>query len=219
MKKIISEVKGNPLFENIGEDEILYLLSCLTAKKNVYSKDNYILMAGNNITDIGIIISGSANIIKEDFWGNRAIISKISKGDMFGEALSCAGVSKSNVSVVACEKTEILFINYKKIIITCSKSCSFHNRLIENMIKILAEKDVMLTQKIEHLVKRTTREKLLSYLSSQAISHNSNSFEIPFNRQELADYLSVDRSAMSNELCKLRDEGVIEFRKSHFVLK
>lgn len=218
MKNKIQIIRSNPLFEGIEESDIMCLLTCLSAKETVYDKDSYILMADNIITHVGIIISGSANIIKEDYWGNRAIISKISQGEMFAEAYCCAEVLTSHVSVVACEKTEVLYIDYKKIITTCSKSCGFHNHMLENMVKILARKDIILTKKIEHLVKRTTKEKLLSYLSSQAISTNSNIFDIPFSRQELADYLSVDRSAMSNELCKLRDEGILKFNKNHFEL-
>lgn len=218
MKNNIQILRSNPLFEGIDESDIMCMLTCLSMKESVYEKDSYILMADNKITHIGIIISGSANIIKEDYWGNRAIISKISQGEMFGEAYCCAEVLTSHVSVVACEKTEVLYIDYKKVITTCSNSCEFHSRLIENMVRILARKDIILTKKIEYLVKRTTRDKLLSYLSSQALGANSNVFDIPFSRQELADYLSVDRSAMSNELCKLRDEGILKFNKNHFEL-
>lgn len=218
MKNYLDILHTSPLFAGINETDLSSLLSCLSARKKAYAKDVYILSADNTIKDVGIVLSGSVNIIKEDFWGNRAILAKMHLGEMFGEAFAFANLQKLPVSVVSSEKSEILFIDFKKITTTCSSACLFHSQLIQNILKIIAHKNIMLTQKLEHIVKRTTREKLLSYLSEQAIKQGTNSFTIPFNRQELADYLSVDRSAMSNELCKLRDEGIIEFSKNHFQL-
>lgn len=218
MKKIIPIIKQNQLFVNLTEDEMLKALQCLSAKTAEYDRDNYILMVGDDVSNIGIVISGSANVIKEDFWGNRAIIYKISHGGLFGEAFCCAGIKKSHISVVACEKTEVLFLNFKKLKKTCDKNCRHHGILIQNMMKLLAKKDIILTQKIDVLTKRTLRDKIFAYLSSEAMTANSNTFEIPFNRQELADYLSVDRSALSKELGRLRDEGIINFYKNRFEL-
>jgi CRP-like cAMP-binding protein len=126
----------------------------------------------------------------------------------------CAGIDRSPVTVQAAEDVEILFIDYKKIITTCPSACPFHARLIENMLKLVAKKNLMLNQKLEILSKRTTREKLLCFFDTQRGS--SQRFTIPFNREELARYLCVDRSAMSNELCKMRDDGIIRFRKNVF---
>ena len=218
MKEYLNILCTSPLFANMNKTELESMLKCLSARKAAYAKDVYILSAGNNIKDVGIVLSGSVNIIKEDFWGNRAILAKIHSGEMFGEAFAFSKIEKLPVSAVAAEKTEILFVDFGKIATTCSSACIFHTQLIQNMLKILAHKNIMLTQKLEHIVQRTTREKLLSYLSEQAMKSGSNSFSIPFNRQELADYLSVDRSAMSNELCKLRDEGILEFQKNNFKL-
>lgn len=219
MKKDIGILITSPLFTGIDDIDLSSMLNCLSAKKAAFTKDTYILSAGNTATDVGIVLSGSVNIIKEDFWGNRAILAKMQSGEMFGEAFAFARLQKLPVSVVAAEKSEVLFVDFKKITSTCSSSCLFHTQLIQNILKILAQKNIMLTQKLEHIVKRTTREKLLSYMSEQAIKAGTNSFIIPFNRQELADYLSVDRSAMSNELSKLRDEGILEFSKNNFILK
>ncbi len=206
------------LFQGIAEKDIGSMLGCLSAREKTYKKNAYILSAGDSVTEVGIVLSGSVNVIKEDFWGNRAIIAKSGAGELFAEAFSCIDTDKLPISIVASENSEVLFIDYKKIITTCSSACTFHTLLINNMIKILANKNIMLMQKIEHTACRTTRDKLLSYLSAQAIQAQSNSFTIPFNRQELADYLSVDRSAMSNELSKLRNEGILEFNKSRFHL-
>lgn len=218
MKEYINILSTSPLFAGIDKNNLESMLKCLSARKTSFAKEEYILSAGDDIKDVGIVLSGSVNIIKEDFWGNRAILAKIQPGQMFGEAFAFAKIQKLPVSAVAAEKSEILFVDFGKIATTCSSACIFHTQLIQNILKILAHKNIMLTQKLEHIVKRTTREKLLSYLSEQAMIAGSNTFSIPFNRQELADYLSVDRSAMSNELCKLRDEGILEFYKNNFKL-
>ncbi|MGI6727886.1 MAG: Crp/Fnr family transcriptional regulator [Anaerovoracaceae bacterium] len=211
-------LKRNPLFKEISEKDIPILLNCLSAQSVNYEKNQNIFLVDEKPTKVGIILTGSVQIVKEDIWGNRLILAKLSSGGIFGEAFSCANIEKLPVSVFSCEKSKILMIDYRKIITTCPSSCSFHTKIIQNMLQILANKNIMLTQKIEHLTKRTTREKLLSYLSSQALYFRNNSFYIPFNRQELADYLSVDRSAMSKELCKMRDEGILDFQRNFFKL-
>lgn len=211
-------LKKCPLFVGMDPDEIEDKLTCLSASEKTYDKNEYIFIEGDPISSIGIVLSGSVNIFKEDFWGNRSIISYVGVGDLFGESFSFSLTKKIPVNAMATEKSRVLFIDYKNIITTCSKACEFHNDLIKNMLKIISTKNIMLTQKMEHITKRTTREKLLSYLSEQSRRFESNSFEIPFNRQELADYLSVERSAMSNELGKMQSDGLITFNKSHFTL-
>lgn len=218
MKEYIEVLKKVSLFNRIKDNELSAILSCLSAREFSYKKDDYIWDIDDKITEVGIVLSGSVNIIKEDYWGNRSIISKAESGKVFGEAFSCSETGKLPVSVVACENTKILFVNYKKIITVCSNSCRFHSYLIDNMVKILANNNIKLLRKMEHLVKRNTREKILSFLSEQAEQAKNDSFEIPFDRQELADYLCVDRSAMSNELSKLKDEKILEFHKNKFTL-
>lgn len=218
MKKQIEILKDTPLFFGVQEHEIEEMLGCLSSSEKTYNKGSYILTAQDPPVNVGIVLEGSVHVIKEDFWGNRAILARIGAGGMFGEAFACAQADHLPVSVVAREDTDVLFIDYKRIITTCSSACHFHSRLIENMLHILAEKNILLTQKMEHIVKRTTREKLLSYLSWQAVQAGSSYFMIPFNRQELADYLSVDRSALSSELGKLQKEGILEYHKNQFKL-
>jgi len=206
------------LFEDIPIAQQDTLLSCLNAKKKSYGKDEYVLRAGDKVAEVGIVLSGGVNITKDDFEGNRSILSKAGPGAMFAEAFVCSNADTLPVSVISTEKTEILFIDYKRIATVCSSACGFHNSLINNMMGILARKNVMLTEKVKHTGKRTTKEKLLSYLSTRAIKAGSPTFDIPFNRQELADYLGVDRSAMSAELCKLRDAQILSFERNHFTL-
>ena len=209
---------STPLFQGVSPENVEKMLRCLSIRQRTYEKDAYIFTAEDAPSEIGVVARGSVHLIKEDYWGNRAIITKIAAGGVFGEACSCTAVHALPFSVVAAERSDILFLNYRKVTTTCPNACPFHAALIQNMLGLIASKNLMLTNKISHLVKRTTREKLLSYFSEQAEQAGSNSFTIPYNRQELADYLSVDRSAMSTELGKLRDERLLEFRKNQFTL-
>ena len=219
MEKFFDVLKTVTLFSDIEIQDIKSLLSCLSAKIEHFKAKEAIFLAGNKAEYVGIVLSGKVQIVKEDFYGNRNILDSAGKGQLFGEALACADLKILPVSVFSVEDCEIMLIDYRKIITTCSKACIFHSKLIYNMLHIISTKNIILNQKIEFISKRTTKEKLLAYLSSEAKKAGSNSFTIPFNRQELADFLSVDRSAMSAELCKLRDNGVVEFDKSKFVLK
>lgn len=219
MKKYFEILIKCALFNDISIDDLGSVLKCLSAKDKFYKKNDFIFLEDDKADYVGIIISGSVCVIKEDFWGNRAILAKLEEGELFGETYALADADRLPVSVVATQDSEVVLIDCKKIIKVCSNSCSFHTQLINNLLKILATKNIALNQKIYHIVKRTTREKLISYLSEQAEKSKSNIFKIPFNRQELADYLSVERSAMSHELSKLRDEGIIEFNKNEFILK
>ncbi len=207
-----------PLFFGIKEEEFDSMLSCLAARVMEYKKDTYIYTSGSDMSEIGIVLFGSVIIIKEDYWGNRTIIARMSASDMFAESFAFTAGDKLSISVVAAENTEILFIDCKNIININVSPCGFHTTLINNMVRILAGKNVMLMQKIDHISCRSTRDKLLSYLSAQALEQKNKSFTIPYNRQELADYLCIDRSAMSNELGKLRDEGILAFHKNSFEL-
>lgn len=211
-------MKNIPLFSGISAQDLSALLSCLSVSTKYYQKDEIIFLAGQPAQNVGILCSGGAHVVKEDFLGNRTIISALSGGDLFGEAFVCAGVSHIPVSVVATAYSEIMLINYRKIITTCPTTCVFHARLIENMLGIVAQKNVALNQKVDVISKRTTREKLIAFLSEQARKAARRSFVIPFNRQELADYLCVERSAMSAELSKMQKEGLLKTQKNHFEL-
>jgi CRP-like cAMP-binding protein len=218
MENYPQALKKCPLFSGICESELQALLKCLSASRSVFEKNHFVFSADERATSVGVVLSGGVLILQEDFWGNRSILTRIDPGELFGEAFSCAGVEKLPVSALAAEKSEILLIDFRKVAVTCSSNCEFHSRLINNMIQILAMKNIMLTQKIEHITRKTIREKLMSYLSAQSRQSKSDSFVIPFNRQELADYLSVDRSAMSSELGRMRDEGILSFDRSSFEL-
>lgn len=206
------------LFDGIDDNDMEALLSCLSGRRVQFEDGELILMAGDRADHVGLVLSGSVLVASDDFWGNRTILAHVERGGLFGEAFSFARVDCLPVSVTAAGKTEVLFIDCDKIITVCPSACQFHNRLIRNMLKILAEKNMVLTQKIGHMGKRTTREKILSYLSEEARKAGGDSFAIPLNRQEMADYLAVDRSALSKELGRLREEGRIDFHKNRFRL-
>ncbi|MDR3231188.1 MAG: Crp/Fnr family transcriptional regulator [Synergistaceae bacterium] len=215
---MLPAIKKCALFATVDESDLEALLNCLGATTDVFEKNDFIFRVDDAAVSVGLVLSGGVHVLQEDFWGNRAIVARVESGDSFGEAFSCAGVEKLPVAVVAAERSEVLFLDYGRTAGVCSSVCPFHVGLIENMMRILAEKNIALTQKMEHLTRRTTREKLLSWLSEQARRAGSNSFEIPFNRQELAEYLSVDRSAMSAELSKMRKENLLRCERSRFEL-
>ena len=218
MKKYIPVLKRTKLFSGVGEEDIASLLSCLGARKKEYKKGEYILREGEHISDIFILVEGKIHIQKDDYWGNRSILSVISVGEMFGEGYAAPESGALLNDVVAVEDSSVIFFDVKRILTTCSSACRFHNMIVQNMFFAISDKNRRLVQKLGHMSGCTTRTKLISYLSEEAKRQGSSAFTVPFNRQQLADYLCVDRSAMSNELCKMRDEGMIKFEKSRFEL-
>lgn len=218
MKKYISILKGTKLFSGVGEEDIEAMLGCLQANHRSFKKGDYILREGERIDRIMILAKGKLLVQQDDFWGNRSIVQMIRPGEMFGEAYVSPESGVLINDVVAEAESEVLFFDVKRILTVCPSACRFHATVIQNLFYAISEKNRKLVQKIGHMSKRTTRAKLLSYLSEEAKRQNSTNIMIPFNRQQLADFLSVDRSAMSNELCKMRDEGLLAFEKNEFTL-
>lgn len=204
------------LFKGISETDIQNALPCLSAKVQSYKKNEVIYHTGDKITSLGIILSGSVSLESDDIWGNTSIIDSLHRGQVFAETYATIPNKPILINVVALEQTNILFINVDRILNPCEKLCSHHQKLIRNMLMVSAQKNINLSQKIFHCSPKSIRGKLLSYLSYQSISTGSFQFEIPFNRQQLADYLGVDRSAMSNELSKMQKEGILTFHKNSF---
>ena len=218
MKKYLNILKKCPLFEGISEKNLLKMLVCLGARVTEFDKKYTIIAEGNPAKYVGIVLSGAAQIMRIDYYGNRSILSEVTAGELFGEAFACAEVEAIPVTVIAEEPSEIMFIDCSHILHTCSNNCGFHQQLIFNLMKDIANKTITFHQKLEITSKRTTREKLMAYLMLQAQKAGKNSFDIPFDRQELADFLEVDRSGLSAEISKLRSEGLIESNKNHFKL-
>jgi CRP-like cAMP-binding protein len=205
-----------PLFEGIETKDLKSLLSCLGAMYRSYEKNETVMLAGSRIDQIGIVLDGKVQVVREDLLGNRSIIESIEEYELFAEEFACASVDVVPISVIAAEDCTIMWVRFRKILTTCSSACIFHSRLIENMMKILARKNLTLNQKIDCLSKRSIRDKIIAYLVSQAEKHKNLTFTIPFNRTELADYLCIDRSAMSRELGKMRAEGLCDYDRNTF---
>lgn len=216
MNRNLKVLEKVPLFSGMKAADIESILGCLDGKEKMYGKHQWIIQAGCEVPSLGIIITGRVQVIREDVFGNRMLIAGLGPSEIFAETLACAGIKSSPVSVYANEDTTILWLYIKRLVCTCSSSCDYHNLLIENLLQLLAKKNMHLNNKMELLSKRTIRDKIMTFLLSKAMEQNSSSFEITLNRNEMAEYLCVDRSAMSRELSKLREEGIISYRKNQF---
>ena len=218
MKKYLNVLKKCPLFTDIAEEDLLRMLVCLGARIEYFDKKYTVFSEGTPAKYIGIVLSGSVQTVQVDFEGNRSILGEMGASEVFAEAFACAEISALPVSIIVDEPGEIMLIDCSHILHTCSNNCGFHQQLIFNLMKDLALKTIFFHQRIEITSKRTTREKLMAYLHVQAKKAGSFSFEIPFDRQELADFLEVERSGLSSEIGKLKREGVILAEKNRFTL-
>ena len=219
MKDFLPVLRSSPLFSGISAEEASAMLSCLQAEKKDFPKEAFLLHAGDTAESIGLILSGSILVIQEDIWGNRNILSKAGPGQTFAAAYACAPGSVLNVNVFAETPVTALFLNVKRILNVCPSACTHHSRIIRNLLSDLAEKNLRFSEKLTHMSQRTTRDKLMSYLSAEAQRLGTYDFDIPFSRQQLADYLGVERSGLSLELGKMRSEELLDFHKNHFALK
>ena len=218
MKRYYKTLITTALFNGVEEKELGGMLVCLSATIKHYGKNDIILMAGSKATSIGILVEGTAQITREDAEGNRAILSELVKTDIFAEAYVAAVRDEIPITVTATADCSVVWIPFSKVVVQCTFSCDFHRQLIQNMMRIIAEKNINMNEKMRLLSCKTTKEKLLTYLQDYSDKVGKDKFKIPFSRNELADFLSVDRSAMSRELSKLRDEGLIRYQKNEFEL-
>lgn len=219
MKDFLSVIRASQLFSGISEDELTAMLTCLDTRQTNFPKDTFLMRVGNTADSIGLLLEGSALIIQEDIWGNRNILSKAGPGQTFAAAYACAPGSVLNVSVVAETPVTAMFLNVGRVLNVCPSACSHHSRIIRNLLGELAEKNLRFSEKLTHMGQRTTRAKLMSYFSAEAQRFGKYEFDIPFSRQQLADYLAVERSGLSLELGKMKNDGLLDFHKNHFVLK
>lgn len=207
------------LFLGLTAEETEHALKCLQAHTRKYKKGETVFRAGNVTDEMGLILTGSVHIQQFDAWGKSSIYGSAGRGEVFAEAYACVPDEVLMVDVIAAESSELLFLNTNRILKICHKTCPFHIRLVRNMLTVVAARNLSLSRKISHTTPKSIRGRLLSYLSDQAVRHGRYVFEIPFNRQQLADYLCVDRSAMSNELSRMQREGLLTFAKNRFCLK
>lgn len=219
MQNFLWIIQKSRIFSGVTEEEVREMLNCLGAKQKVFKKGDFIFRTGDTTESLGLLLSGKAFIFQDDFWGNRNILSVVTPGHTFAETFACAAGTAMTVSVLGETDCEVLFLNVKRILNICPTACSHHSRVIRNLLSDMAEKNLAYNEKLSHMSQRTTRAKLLSYFSAAARKHNSFEFDIQLSRQQLADYLSVERSGLSAELSRMHREGLIDFHKNHFILK
>lgn len=218
MKDFFDILRECPLFDRIGDESLKEMLGCLNAKERSYKKGDVVFAEGDKAKYLGIVLEGSVQLVRVDYYGNRSILTNIEPPQLFGEAFACAGLKSLPVDAVAAADTKILLLDAQRIARPCGNACPCHGQTILNLLHIVAKKNLVLHQKIEITSKRSTREKLMTYLLLQAKKAKSHTFTVPYDRQELADYLEVDRSGLSAEISKLRNEKVLECRRSTFTL-
>lgn len=206
------------LFRGCSEEDILNMAKHLDFRTAGYKKGDVIFGAGSIVTDIGLILSGSVRIEYTDLWGNKSILGITPAGGVFAESYACVPNEPMMIDAVANEDCDILFISVPRLFKPCPV-CESQNRLIQNLVMISAEKNLQLSRRSMHTSPKTIRERLFSYFSQQVSAQGSRKIIIPFDRQQLADYLNLDRSALSKELGKMKNDGLIEFHKNIFVIK
>ena len=218
MKQFHPVMEQCPLFEGIQMEDLGAMLGCIGGRTLKVAKGQPVFREGDPATHVGMVLSGAVQLVREDYYGNRSIVAHIGPAELFGETYACAGVAALPISVIADTDSQVLLMDCHRITTTCSSACAFHSRIIYNLLRLVATKNLVYDQKIQVTSRRTTREKLLTYLLDQAKLQGSNSFTIPFDRQELADYLEVDRSGLSAQISVLRREGILESEKNQFRL-
>ena len=204
------------LFSGISRQEMGLMLNCLGGKITGIAKGKPVFLEGNPARFVGVVLSGTIQIVRDDYYGNRSVLTVVSPGGLFGEAFACAGVETLPVSAIALQNCAVLLLDCKRVLTGCSNACPFHSRLVRNLLQGIARKNLMLTSKIRCMSQKTTQEKLMEFLMEQAKQHDSAEFVIPYDRQALADYLGVERSAMSAEISKLKKAGRIDCSGSRF---
>jgi len=218
VKKYLSVLSRCPLFSGIEPENILAMLSCMDAQIIKTPKNHPVFREGTPAKYVGLVLSGRVQVVRHTICGSRHIIAATDPAQIFGAAFACAAVETLPVSAIASQDSEILLIDCKRILTVCSNTCAFHTRLISNLLRIVAERNIHVGQKLDIISMRTTREKLLAFLSWQAQQAGSNRFTIAYNRQQLADYLGLGRCAMTTELTKLKKDGLIDFSGNEFTL-
>ena len=212
-------LSNTQLFRGLEEHEITSLLSCLNTVTRSYKKGEIILSEGMITENIGVVLSGMILISYGDIWGNTSILGNAAPGCVFAEVYACIPGQPLLITVSAAEPATVLFMNVGRVLTSCSITCPFHARLARNLLTVCADKSLQLSRRMKHTTSKSIRGRLMSYFSECAKQFGSSSFIIPYNRQQLADYLGVDRSTMCNELSKMQRDGIIEYEKNRFLLK
>ena len=219
MLREIEKIRTSPLFENIQESDLSAMLNCLGASIREYKKSEFVFLEGADLKQIGVVMEGSVHMVKEDVWGEKTILAVMTPGEIFGESFVCGDYDSSTVSFQASSDCEILCLTFHRVLCVCSKACAYHNQLVENMVALIAHKNVKLMEKMAILSQKSIRDRILTWLSQQVQFYGSETFRSPLGRLDLADYLCVDRSALTRELSHMKSDGLLDYDKNTFVLK
>lgn len=218
MQPYLNEIKEHPLFEGIIAEDLSAMLHCLGSYTRTYKKGEIVILTEQTVNCVGIILKGKIHMVKENADGTQALLVQMQKGELFGETFACGSNKSSKVTFVTVTSCRVLLLPFHKILHICSSSCVFHHRMVENMVRLICEKNVQLMEKVEVSSRKTLREKILTYLMLQSEKQGKKEFTIPLGRIELAEYLCADRSALSRELRKMEEEGIINYEKNTFRL-
>ena len=219
MKDFFGILSQCPLFDGMEQSDLNSMIACLGGKTIAVPKGNPVFLEGDPARYVGVVLSGTVQVVREDYYGNRSIMTILQPGELFAEVFSFAGIETMPVSVIAIKDSEVLLLDCRRVLTSCSNSCHFHSLLMKNLLQGMAQKNLALSQKIRYMSQKSTKEKLMAYLLDQAKQHQSAEFVIPYDRQALADYLGVERSAMSAEIGKLKNSGQIDTKGAWFCLK
>ena len=215
---LAKEARGLPIFDGIGENELKAMLHCLQAIERTYKKNEFILLEGENVAYIGVILSGQINMLKEDFGGQQSVLAVMGDKELFGETFVCGSRQDTTVSFQAAVPTRALLLPFHRVLNVCSNNCAFHHQVITNLVRMIADKNMLLMQKVEISSKKTLREKILTYLYFLKGQQNSNYIACPLDRQEMASFLNANRSSLSRELSLMQEEGILEYDRNMFHL-
>lgn len=218
MQKYYNQIKNSPVFFGLSEDELKNMLECFNARIKTFEDGEFIIRQGELVKNIYLVLDGAVNIEKDTYWGRRIIVTQLGINENIALAFVASKNIESSIDAVSVGNTKLLILSYEKCTTMCQNVCTKHRLLINNLFEILSKENIELLQKIENISQKTIREKLLTYFSNEAKRNKSNIFEIPYNRQDLADYLNIDRSAMSFELSKMQKDGLIKTEKNKFCL-
>ena len=208
-----------PLFDGIEQSDLKSMTACLYGKTINVPKGNPVFLEGTPARFLGIVLSGTLQVVREDYYGNRSIMTILQPGELFAEVFSFAGLETMPVSVIAIKDSEVLLLDCRRVLTSCPNSCHFHSLLMKNLLQEMAQKNLALSRKIRYMSQKSTKEKLMAFLLDQAKQQGSTEFVIPYDRQALADYLGVERSAMSAEIGKLKNSGLIDTKGAWFCIK
>ena len=219
MEDFLEILSQCPLFDGMEESDLDSMIACLNGKTMDVPKDSPVFLEGTPARFVGVVLSGTVQVVREDYYGNRSIMTILKPGELFAEAFSFAGLETLPVSVIAVSDSTVLLLDCRRVLTSCAASCHFHSLLMKNLVQEMAQKNLTLSRKIRYMSQKSTKEKLLAYLSDQAKQQGSPEFMIPYDRQALADYLGVERCAMSAEISKLKNAGQIDTKGAWFCLK